>query len=110
VAVSALMQGGDLRVSMRDLALSYLWGGAVAGSAHYLYIVASRHLLAAEITLFMLLEFALAPLWVWWVVGERPSPWTIAGGALIMAAVAARAGVELHAGARGARLRGTPPV
>jgi len=110
VAVSAVMQGGDLRVSLHDLALSYLWGGAIAGAGHYLYITASRHLLAAEITLFMLLEFALAPAWVWWILGEQPSLWTIAGGALIMAAVAVRAAVELLGTPRSAKLRGTPPV
>ena len=110
VIVSALMQGGAVRVSMHDLALSYLWGGAIAGAGHYLYIAASRHLLAAEITLFMLLEFALSPVWVWWAVGEQPSAWTLIGGVLIMAAVAARATVELLRGPRPGRFRGTPPV
>jgi len=110
VVVSALMQAGDLRVSMRDLGLSFLWGGAIAGAGHWLFIYASRHLAAAEITLFMLLEFALAPTWVWLVVGEQPSAWSIAGGALIMAAVAVRAGVELVSGPKPPRFQGAPPV
>ena len=43
----------------------------------------------------MLLEFALAPIWVWWVVNEIPSLWTVVGGALIMGAVVIRSVIEL---------------
>jgi len=89
---------GGFGVSMRDLALCLFWGGALSGCAHWLFIIASRHLAAAEITLFLLLELALGPLFVWLLFAEMPSAWTLAGGALIVCAVAARAAVELRGG------------
>ena len=110
IVVSALVQADDLSISTHDLLLSFLWGGALAGVAHWLFIYASRHLAAAEITLFMLLEFALGPVWVWLVVNEQPSLWTVIGGILIISAVAIRAAIELVSGTRQARFRSAPPV
>ena len=54
----------------------------------------SSDLAAAELTLFMLLEFALGPVWVWLFVNEIPSRWTLLGGSLVVAAVITRALVE----------------
>ncbi|MGR3983847.1 MAG: DMT family transporter [Gammaproteobacteria bacterium] len=105
LAVSAVVQAGDLAISPRDMILSFIWGGALSGVAHWLFIYAARHLAAAEVTLFMMLEFALSPLWVWLVINERPSRWTLAGGALIILAVAVRALAELP----GARAQVPPP-
>ncbi len=110
IVVSALVQADDLSISTHDLLLSFIWGGALAGVAHWLFIYASRHLAAAEITLFMLLEFALGPVWVWLVVNEQPSLWTVIGGILIISAVAIRAAIELVSGTRQARFRSAPPV
>jgi len=93
----ALALGGDgFQAPARDLVLCLIWGGALGGGAHWCFIIASRHLAAAEITLFLLLELALGPLLVWLLFAEIPSAWTLAGGALIVGAVAARAGVELR--------------
>ena len=52
---------------------------------------ASRHVPGAELTLLILIEFILAPRWVWLVIDERPSLATLIGGGLVMAAVASRA-------------------
>jgi len=52
-------------------------------------------LAAAEVTLIMLIEFALGPIWVWLFIGEVPTRWTIIGGSLIIFAVAVRAILEL---------------
>ncbi|MGI9310903.1 MAG: DMT family transporter [bacterium] len=100
IVVSGIIQAGDLAISLYDLTLCFIWGGLLSGSANWLFIYASRHLAAAEVTLFLLLEFALGPLWVWLAINEQPSRWTLIGGALIILAVAVRAAVEL----RGARL------
>jgi len=99
VAISAtalLVQRADLTVSWHDALLCLVWGGVLSGLANGLFIVAARHLVAAEVTLFMLLEFSLGPVWVWIFVAEVPSAWTILGGALVMSAVAARAVHELR--------------
>ncbi len=109
MAASVIAQGGDLSISWRDMMLSFLWGGLLSGVANWLFIYASRHLAAAEVTLFMLLEFALGPLWVWLVVDEQPSMWSIVGGLLIILAVAVRAVVELLGKSKPSRVP-EPPV
>jgi drug/metabolite transporter (DMT)-like permease len=48
-------------------------------------------------------ELLLAPLWVWIGVGEVPSAYTLAGGAVVMAAIALQA-------LSGARRRRPPPL
>jgi len=48
---------------------------------------ATRHLPAPEVSLFLLLETALAPLWVWLVLGETVPAATLAGGLIIVAAL-----------------------
>lgn len=97
IVAAALVRAGDLRISAHDLILCLIWGGLLTGTAHWLFILSSRHLAAAEVTLFLLLELALGPLLVWLMFAETPSAWTLAGGALIVCAVAARAVVELAA-------------
>ena len=106
--VSAIAQGGALHISMHDLLLCFLFGGVLGAFGHTLFIYASRHLAAAEITLFMLLEFALGPLWVWLAINEQPSPLAIIGGCLIICAVATRAALELIGGKPSASRFGGP--
>ena len=47
--------------------------------------LAPRYLPAAEVSLILRLEALLAPLWVWLVLGEVPSPQTLIGGGIILA-------------------------
>lgn len=96
ILVSLLVRFDALGITLHDLLLCVLWGGVISGLANTLFIIASRYLVAAEVTLFMLLEFALGPVWVWLFVGETPTLWTVLGGTLVIAAVAIRAGVELR--------------
>ena len=96
LVISFIVRIDDLGISLRDLLLCFLWGGVLSGLANWLFIIASRHLLAAEITLFMLLEFALGPVWVWLFVGETPTLWSLLGGVLVIVSVAARAVFELR--------------
>ncbi len=97
IVVSFFMRIGDLGISLHDLLLCFLWGGLLSGVANWTFIVAARHLAAAEVTLIMLLEFALGPTWVWLFVGEEPSRWTLLGGIVVIASVTIRALVELRA-------------
>ena len=48
---------------------------------------ASRYTTASNVSMLMLLETVLGPLWVWMVIDERPSHLTIAGGALVITAI-----------------------
>lgn len=92
---TTILNGADLKISLYDLTLCLIWGGLLSGVANFLFISASRYLAAAEVTLFMMLEFALGPIWVWWFVREVPTKWTVVGGIMIFAAVAILAAVEI---------------
>ena len=49
-----------------------------------------RHLPALEVSLLLLVEPALNPVWTWILRGESPGAWTIAGGGIILTATALR--------------------
>lgn len=94
IIVSLVVSFDDLSISWRDLLLCFLLGGIVSGFGHWVFVVASRHLLAAELTLFMLFEFALAPLWVWQFIGETPTNMALSGGVIVIVSVIARTLLE----------------
>ena len=49
-----------------------------------------EHTPAVEASLLVLLEPVLNPIWAWLFAGERPGPWALTGGAIILAATAWR--------------------
>jgi drug/metabolite transporter (DMT)-like permease len=95
IVITLLVKSGDMVIPLRDILLCLFWGGCLSGFVNWAFIFASRHLAAAEVTLIMLLEFALGPVWVWMFIGETPSISTVLGGSLIILAVALRAVFEL---------------
>ena len=60
------------------------------GLAYVCLSSAIRHLPALEISLLLLLEPVLNPVWTWAIRGESLGAWTLLGGALIVGATAAR--------------------
>ena len=97
---AAVLSGWAFSISYHDVALLFFWGALLAGTVHAIFTWASRHVPGAELTLLVLIEFILAPLWVWLVIDERPSVATLIGGALVIAAVASRAIGSLRAQTR----------
>ncbi len=71
----------------RNLVLIFLLGVVQLGCGAILYIYGARHLQAAETTLIAMLESVLAPIWVWLLLGETPTPYGLAGGAIVFGAV-----------------------
>jgi drug/metabolite transporter (DMT)-like permease len=55
---------------------------------------------ALEISIILLVEPVLNPIWSWLVHGERPGPWALAGGVLILGATALRSILANAAAAR----------
>ncbi|MBE0499834.1 MAG: DMT family transporter [Desulfuromonadales bacterium] len=94
---SAVIVSGGLMMALISLPLatpfvlstvSYGWL-ALAGFiqmpiAMLLITVGTRFLPATEVSLFLLLETILAPIWVWMVFAEVPPEATLAGGVLIL--------------------------
>lgn len=70
-----------------------VWAIAVCGLvilpvSFFSLSLASRHTHASNVSLLLLLETVLGPLWVWLGVGERPTPVMLAGGAVVVASLA----------------------
>lgn len=64
------------------------------GLAYVCLSSAIRHLPALEISLLLLLEPVLNPVWTWIFRGEDPGRWTIVGGAVIVGATTIKLLVE----------------
>jgi drug/metabolite transporter (DMT)-like permease len=74
--------------------IAYL-GVCQIGLAYISLTAAMRHLPALEVSLLLLLEPVLNPVWTWMLRGEHPGTWTIVGGSIILTATALR---SLHDG------------
>lgn len=70
-----------------------VWAIAVCGLvilpvSFFSLSLAARHTHASNVSLLLLLETVLGPLWVWLGVGERPTPVMLAGGAVVVVSLA----------------------
>ncbi len=83
----AWLAAPDLGVSGRDLGLAVTLGVVQLGFQYILLTFAIRHVPAAEVALIGRASLVLAPIWVWLGVGEVPSGLTLAGGAVVFAAI-----------------------
>jgi len=74
------------------------WLGVFQIGLAYLFLTRGlRGIPALEASLLLLVEPVLNPLWTWLAHGENPGGWSLAGGAVVLGAVAARAFVESRA-------------
>ena len=78
-------------VGARDTTLLALLGLTQIGLGFVFLTIGSRLIPAGEVALITLLEVVLGPLWVWVFLAERPSTATLAGGAIVLVAVALQA-------------------
>lgn len=74
-----------LALGVVQLALSY-----------YLYARAIRHVTAIEAVIIPVIEPIMNPVWVMLAIGEIPTPWAVAGGAIVLAASIFRAWVAVR--------------
>lgn len=86
-AVLTLPFALPFHASAHDLVLLAGLGCLQLGFPCMLLVRASPHLAAPEIALLALLEVVLGPLWAWLGAGEAPAAATLAGGALVIAAL-----------------------
>jgi len=83
-----------------DLALLAFLGVFQLGLAYLWFARGIARVPALEASLLVLLEPVLNPVWTFLLTGERPGPWAIGGGAIVLAATAWRTAVPVVAGAR----------
>ena len=82
MGLTSFQNVGSLQISTHDFFLCFLLGGVLSGFVNCCFVFATRHLIAAEATLFFFIEIALSPFWVWLFLNEIiPQPLT--GGIII---------------------------
>ena len=72
-----------------------LIGLLVAPIGASLLVIGPRYLPAADVSLLLLLEAVLGPLWVWWMLDEFPGSYTLIGGAFVLLTLAISNAVAL---------------
>ena len=83
-------QAASSMLSMKGAAVLLYLGIVQLGLAYLLFTRGVRRVPAAEASLISMLEPVLNPVWVLIGFGERPGPWAVAGGAVVIAAVVVR--------------------
>jgi drug/metabolite transporter (DMT)-like permease len=94
-ALVALPMADPLATAPRDLLLLAFFGIGQFGAGFLLFMAGARLIPVAESSLIGMLEVVLGPLWVWLVLSERPGLASLAGGALILAALLANTLADL---------------
>jgi drug/metabolite transporter, DME family len=79
-----------LVLDSRGLLLAVYLGVVQLGVSYLLFVRGLRVVPAAEASLIGMLEPTLNPVWAYLGLGERPSGWAIAGGAIVLLSVAGR--------------------
>ncbi len=74
-------------VGQDDLAALVALGAGQTGLGLVFLTIGARLIPAAQVALITLLEVVLGPLWVWLALAERPDAATLAGGAVVIAAI-----------------------
>lgn len=84
----ALPFAWPIATSSHDLLVIAGLGVVQLGIPLLLMTTAARHLSAAEVAFFLLLEVILAPAYVWLAFGEQPSVWALIGGLIVLVSLA----------------------
>ncbi|MDF1526123.1 MAG: DMT family transporter [bacterium] len=79
-----LFMAEPFAVGTSDILLLTVLGSVVMPIPLAIMTVAPKLIPAAEVSLIMLFETFLGPLWVWLVIGQRPAGETVLGGGLLV--------------------------
>lgn len=88
MALITLPFAQPLSLDVTQMSAALVMGLFVLPVSFGLIMVGPRYIPAAEVSLLMLLEAVLGPLWVWLVIQEQPSVNTLIGGAIVIIAIA----------------------
>jgi len=87
VACVVALADSGLSISWHDAGLATITGGLALGLGLPLFNLGHRSVPAAMVSLLLMTEVVLAPLWVWIWPGETPRVGTLIGGMIVLAAV-----------------------
>lgn len=89
--LAAASLGEPTSLPPMDIVWCVLMGAFTLTGGTIFYTLGSRSVPAAELTLLSNVEVILAPLWAWLLIGEAASAATLAGGAIVVAALVVQA-------------------
>ncbi|MEH6824930.1 MAG: DMT family transporter [Motiliproteus sp.] len=92
----ALPYSTPLPLATNEFAWLALMGLVQIPLASVLIMSSTRHLSSPEVSLFLLIETVLAPIWVWMALNEQVPPMTLVGGFIILAAIAVHSWLSLR--------------
>lgn len=103
VALTGLFMAPTLAVTPSDLIWLALLGLVILPVSFFLIGLGPVYIPTPEVSLIMLLEAVLGPLWAWLAIGQTPNAATMTGGAVILATLAVHfaIGLRREAGGRG---------
>ncbi|MBL4756592.1 MAG: DMT family transporter [Rhizobiales bacterium] len=87
-ATAIWMADGDISLAPGDAVLSIISGIFQVGAGFVFITLATKLIKAAEVSMLVLIEAILAPLLVWYFIGETPGTTSLAGGAIVIGSVA----------------------
>ncbi len=90
-ALMCLAQGRGFAVSGHDAILALGLGVVQLGLGLSIYTIGARSVPAVELALLSMTEVLFGPIWVWLFLGEEAGAMTLAGGALLLGALAGNA-------------------
>ncbi len=96
VAALALVVAPTVTIVALDALWLGLLGFVVLPISFFMIMLGPRHLPAPEVSLIMLLEAVLGPIWAWWFISQTPSPLSLTGGAVIVGTLAVHFAIGLR--------------
>jgi drug/metabolite transporter (DMT)-like permease len=97
VPITLLAGAQPLSVSPTDMTYLIILGGIVLPVSFTLITMGPRYLPAPEVSLILLTETILGPIWVWLAINEVPQATTMVAGALIISTLALHTFMSLWA-------------
>jgi len=85
--VSFVLSGGEVAVPLSDIAWAAVSGGILTASGATCFMMGARYVPAGVLAFLTLTEIVLAPIWVWVALSETPTPLTLIGGFIVLAAI-----------------------
>lgn len=96
IAAIGIVMAANLYVDPRQFGLLAILGLVLLPLSFVFLTLAPTYIPAPEVSLIILLETILGPLWVWMAIAEQPPLQTVAGGALIIIVLTAHALMSLR--------------
>ena len=79
----------DLAIDLKTLAVVMTMGLLISPISRVLLGTGAKYISASEVSLLMIIETIMAPIWVWMFLDEVPSSYTFIGGSIIVATLVA---------------------